>query len=207
MDSVVASVPIKSEPAEEELLEEQPSEQSNMSDQPTSMANQQEENRSTEPMKLFLSYSTRDQLISCLNLVSIILQSNEPIPEDVKSRTCEKIEESIGLLTKLLPSKPTAFVDQSATFEERIAEQLTLELSFAEQPQLMNHLLANRNTVLFSNKFTDEARSSLIVANKRIVVRLMEVPPEEPMANAARSANDGEDENTGEPPSKRQRSG
>ena len=203
MDSVV-SVPIKRERNEEVLSKEQPNDKStNMSDQPTGMANQLDDASSVEQTNLFLSYSTRDQLIGCLNLVSIIMESKEPIPEDAKSRTCKKIEESIGLLTKLLPFKPTASVDQSATFEERIAANRTFELLFEDQTLLINHLLTNRNAVLFSDKIVDESRSTLIATNNRMIVQLIGVPHEEPMAGGVKAAS--EDENTGERPSKRQK--
>ena len=177
-----------------------------MANHSTSMSDQSENSRSAQQTNFFLNYATRDQLIGCLNVVSAMLQSNEPIPEDARRRTCEKIQKSTVSLTTLLPFKPTAFVDQSATFEERIAAQLTIELPFEEQSSLIKHLLANRNTLLFYDQTTDQDKRNLINENKRIVVRLMEVPREEPserLGDGRSPEVETEDENIGESPSKR----
>ena len=171
-----------------------------IADQPTSMANQSEGNHSAQQANLFLSYSTRDQLVSCLNLVSTILESNQPIPEDAKQRTREKIEESAGLLMKLLPFESTPSADDSATFEERIAAQLTIELPSDEQTRLIKHLLANRNTVLLYDKATDEAKRNLIAENGRIVVQLMNLSLKKP-----RIREEDGDKSIVELPTKRQR--
>ena len=186
-----------------------------MANQPTTMANQStsiteqsEDSRSAQQMNLCLNYRTRNGLINCLVELSTILESNRPIPEDAKDRTCKKIKESIGLLAELLPFESTPSVDDSATFEEQIAVQLTLELPSEEQVGLIKHLLENRNAVLFYDKTTNQTRSSLIAENKRMIVQLMRVPSEEPSeridgVGSAEGANG--DENTGEPISKRQR--
>ena len=171
-----------------------------MTDEPTSMADQLEDSRSVQQANLFLNYTTRDQLISCLNLVSTMLESNKSIPEDAKSRMCKKIEESIGLLAKLLPFESTPSADDSATFEEQIAAELTVKLPSEVQPRLINHLLINRNTVLLYDKATDQAKRSLISQNKGIVVQLMNMWRKNP----TNLDGDG-DENIIEPPSKRQR--
>ena len=206
MDLNAVTAPIKSEPSEEVLSVEQQAEQlANMTEkrktiakQSTSMANQSEDSRSAEQTKLFLSYSTRDQLTGCLNLVSTILESNKPIPEDAKSRTCKKIKESISLLTELLPFESTLSANDSSTFEEQLAAELTIKLFSEVQPRLINHLLANRNIVLLYDKATDEAKRSLISQNERIILQLVKL-------SHKKRSNLEEDENIIESPSKRQR--
>ena len=162
------------------------------------MSDQSEESHVAGRMKLILNYSIRDQLISCLNLMSTMLESNKSIPEDAKSRVCKKIEESIGLLAKLLPFESTPSADDSATFEEQIAAELTIELPSDEQTEMIKHLALNRNALLFYDQTTDEAKRSLISENERMVIQLMKLSHKKP-------SDLEEDESIIEPPSKRQR--
>ena len=187
-NAVIASVLIKSEPAEEPLAGQQ------ATNRPTNMANREKpvNSRSADQPKLVLNYSTRSQLITTLNDLSTILECNEPIPKDAEERTCKKIEESIGLLVKLSLPKSTPFADHSVPFEERISARLTVELPVTEQLKMVAHLMDNRIAVQFDgtpSALTVEAKRSLISKNKQIIVQLL---------------NETADDNS-EPRSKRQR--
>ena len=211
---MIAPIRIKSEPAEEEVLsvEQQATDQLantanqsiSIADQPTNMANR-EDNRSAEQGSaeqlniLFLPCSTRTQLITSLISLSDILQSNQPIPEDARSRTCKEIEDSILLLINLPPFMPTQPSAETSGGQ-------TLKLLRAERSNLMNHLVDIKDAVQYHQKATDELKRSLIVENERMVTQLMKLPREEPKIGDAGSAEVANgDENTGEPASNRQR--
>lgn len=195
-NTVIASVPIKREPGEAD--EQQASQEAT---EPTNMANEENE---PNQLKLNLNHSTRKQLFTVLNDLSAILQYNQPIPADAKQRTSKKIDDLILVLVNLSPSGPSRSSDNSNMFEERIADQLTADLSRAERSRIVSHLIDLKDAILSSDLFTVETKRCLIDENKQMVVRLLDLP--------VRIQSDGDlpsdedtDESNDEPVSKRQR--
>lgn len=191
--AVIGSVLIKSEPVEELDTEQ------TVIDQPVNMANQQEseDERNGDQLKLALSYSSRDQLFTCLNQLSAILQCNQSLSDDSKQSIRKQIKKSILLLVDLSPFEQTSFAEDSTVFE-----QLTFELSGEEQTTVMNLLMNNQNAVLFDDQMSDEIKRSLVTENSQVVLQMLELP------SRVHSNCGGDlrlDEDNGEPPSKKQR--
>lgn len=173
---------IKNEPAEHHLHPP-------ATEQSTNMAN---------PMLLYLNYSIRDQLITCLNEQSAIMQvasSSNPIPQDTKDRMREKIGKLVIALFNLPKCKPTPSPQDSRAFEERALENLTIEISPIDQANLMQHLMANQNTILFDQfdqRVADQSVADLMVAeNRRIVQQFLDLSygPAADQANERRTTS------------------
>ena len=180
--------------------------------QPANMTNQQEDKQNVDQLKLVLNlnlnYSTRNRLINSLNELSIILQCDEPIPEDAKQRTCRKIDDSMRLLVYLLPFGSSQSIDDTGVFEERISGQLTVKLPRAERSRIVSHLIDIKDAVLYDDKISRAAKESLVTENRRIIDQLLSLPCKvESNAIAKRElAEKIEDENSDEPQLKKQKS-
>ena len=192
MDTPIESVLNESEPTKE-----LPAEQA--SDQTTTMANQQESNVNRGGEQLKLIYSVRDQLITGLVQLSTILQCNRPLPADEKQRTREKTKESVLLLMDLSPLEMPPPAGDS-----RWVNQLTFELPGAERTRIVTHLMDIMDAVLSDRPISEETKSSLITENKRIIDQLLSLPCKVQDDGIA-DAKSNEENETGEPPSKKQR--
>ena len=189
----------KSKPTEEvQSVEQATGQLMSTANQLTSMADNEEsrsaKQHSAEQLNsLFLSCSTRTQLTTSLVSLSDILQSSQPIPEDAKSRTCKEIDDSILLLVNLPPFMRTQPADSSGQ---------ALKLPRSERSNLINHLVDVKDAVQYDQKATDEAKSSLIAENERIVFELVKLSHEEPKVDDTGSAEvTNREETTGEPAS------
>ena len=158
-----------------------------------------------DPLKsaLKMNFSTRNRLITNLNQVSAILQCKQPIPEDAKQRTRNKIDDAIRLLVDLSPFEPTQ--DDSGEFEDLLTDQLNVELSREDRMRILIHLIEIKDVAEFDEKIADETKRSLTAKNRRIISQLLEIRCcfQDAMTYGVRSA---EDTNDDEPPSKKRMS-
>lgn len=155
-----------------------------------------------EPV-LNLSHSTRGQLITCLDMLSAVLQCNKPIPDDAKQRICQKIDESIRLLIELSPFKSVPSGEPSNVFEEMISGQLTVALSVAERMSAVGHLISARGAVQFGVlTANDQTKRCLLAENRKIVVQLMDLQYQEkgPEPDEEKNKKNGESTESPESP-------
>lgn len=142
------------------------------------MANHQKSlnKRKIDQMVLNLSHSSRHELISSLTNLSALLQSNKVIPEKVKARISEKIDDSMCLLVELSPFEPIRSTKDSEPFEEMVFNQLIVELTRAERSAIVDHLIDIRDAVQVGGLFSDEIKRDLVAESKRIINQLLELP-------------------------------
>lgn len=124
---------------------------------------------------LYLSHSTRDQLITNFNQLSTILQCDTPIPEDAKLRIRKKIDNSVRLLMDLSPFEYISSTDPQTVFEEILSIRLTVRLSTAARLKVIGHLIAIRDAVKFDHLIGGETKSSLIAKNREIIDQLLDL--------------------------------
>lgn len=110
--------------------------------------------------------ATRDKLVRILSLVSDVLQSNKPVPEDAKKRIYQRINEAVQLLTELSSSEPI-LDDSTATFEERMIVGLATE----ERRRIVQQMLLNKDA--FNGPISEEDKSKLITENRKIASQLV----------------------------------
>ena len=149
-------------------------------DQSTPTSNQQKSEESEDQrnadLLLSLNCSTRDQLITSLNQLSVVLQSNKQVPENEKQKICKKIDAAMQLLIDLSPFGPPQSVNHFGPFEEMVFGKLLVELSRTERSKIINHLIAVRDTVLFDDLIAHDVKPSLFTTNKRIINQLLDLP-------------------------------
>lgn len=162
------------------------------------MANQQDADPIGEQLKLKLVYLARDQLFTGLNQLSAVLQCNRPLSADDEQIIHKQMEKCILLLVSL-SSKSTQCPDGSSLFDK-----LTFELTGAERSKIVTYLMNIKEVLLCDKLIADETKRGLIAENKRIIDQLLDLPCEvqDEIAGAAGSV---EEEDTGEPPSKKRK--
>ena len=197
MDKAILSVPIESEPTEEPQLEQQATDQA--TDQTAIMANQQDADPIGQQLKLKLIYSARDQLFTGLNQLSAVLKSNRPLSADDKQIIRKQMEKCIQLLVRL-SSKSTPCPEGSSLFDK-----LAFELTGAERSKILAYLMNIREVLLCDKSIADETKRGLIAENKCIIDRLLGLPYEVQDEAIASAAGSVEEEDTGEPPSKKRK--
>lgn len=146
-------------------------------DQPANNVNPQESGESGEKRKheqpdLNMNYSTREQLINTLSRLSAVLRSGQPIPLDVQQRTCQNIGNAI-----ISVISPTAS-DVTANSENRILNQITFQVSGAEQAGIIKQLIANQNAML-DEQATEETKQKLAADNGALVLQLLDLKQED----------------------------
>ena len=151
-------------------------------------------------LALNLSHCKRNQLITSLNELSTILQSNKPIPADVRQRTLKKIEESTLLLVYLSPFEVTQLTDVPIVFEKGTAGERTIELSRAHRSNAVDYQNALKDAVQFDSLITGATKRNLITENKRILHQPLDLTKRE---QNGESDKDKHSEKI-EPPSKKQ---
>ena len=171
---------IRSEPVDAECQAIHQPTNGQRTGQPMNMTNQQEDKRNADQPELLLSlsHSTRNQLITSLNDLTIILECNTPIPEDAKQRLRKKIDASVRLLMNLMPfksSEPTPSTDDSATFEEIIFGRSNVQLSTAERLRLISHLITVGDAVQFDSLISNEAKHNLVTTNRQAIDQLLDL--------------------------------
>ena len=175
------------------------------------MANQQEsegkQNADQPELVLNLNHFRRDQLITSLIQLDTILQFNKAIPINFnyKQVVSKKIDDSIRLLLELTPVRPTQSTSEIGIFERIINGQLMLGLTRADRSNVINHLIAVKDSVLFDGLANAEIKLSLAIENRRFIDQLLDLPCREQIGLFCNPSARSVKEESGEPPSKKQR--
>lgn len=148
------------------------------SDQPTIEATQQKGKRTADQPDLMLNMncSTRDQLITSLNQLSVILQSNKPITESAKERIRNRIDKAMQILVDLSPFEPVRSLNLSDPSDEMVFGEMIVELAKSERSKIINHLISVRDEMMFNGLTVYETKTSLFTENKRSINQLLELP-------------------------------